>query len=171
MMAESKGQLHRRSSRAETGSARFLSALMARAESLLTRSAVEFLRFSLVGLSGIGVNLGLYLILTRTWSLSPHLASPIAIEASVISNFMLNNAWTFGSRLTQAGLLPRLWRFHAVCALGGVVNYLVLLLLVRAFGWWDIYANLLGIAAAVPVTYAVNSAWTWRERAQCALRS
>lgn len=133
-------------------------------DSASSRSSLEFLRFSVVGLSGVAVNLGLYLVLTRAFSLSMHLASPLAIEASVFSNFLLNNTWTFRHRLVQAPLLWRLGRFHAVSGLGGVVNYAVLVVMVHVFGWSDVVANLAGIAAGVAVTFTMHSAWTWRER-------
>jgi dolichol-phosphate mannosyltransferase len=141
----------------------FLNSITLRAERLLGRPAVEFLSFSLVGLSGVAVNLGLYAVLTRTLSISLHVASPLAIETSIIWNFTWNDTWTFGRRLAQASLPRRLARFHAVCALGGVLNYLILVLSVGVFGWWDIYGNLLGILAGAVAKYAVNSAWTWRE--------
>ena len=49
---------------------------------------------------------------------------------------------------------------------GGVFNYGVLVLMVEVFAWWDILANLLGIALAVLIKYLINSTWTWREPAQ-----
>ncbi len=130
----------------------------------------EFLKFSAVGLSGVGVNLGFYLLLTRGWSLSMYLAAPLSIESSVLSNFMLNDVWTFRHRGAQAPFLLRLSRFHAVCALGGVVNYLVLLVIVAFLGWSDVLANLAGICAGVAVTFTLHSAWTWRERSLHPLR-
>ncbi len=47
----------------------------------------EFLRFSVVGSSGVFVNLGGYLLLTRFADVPLEYASPIAIEASIIWNF------------------------------------------------------------------------------------
>ena len=54
-------------------------------------------KFVLTGLSGVFVNLGSFQLLL---SLRVHelLASPIAIELSIISNFLLNNYWTFSDR-------------------------------------------------------------------------
>ena len=53
-----------------------------------------FLRFAAVGMLGVVVNLGLFILLVR-FGLSKYLASPISIEGSIISNFFLNNFWTF----------------------------------------------------------------------------
>ena len=132
--------------------------------SLMSPSAVEFFKFCVVGLSGVGVNLGLYAVGTREMFLSIYVASPLAIEASVIWNFLCNDRWTFRSRVTQAGFLSRLGRFHLVCLSGAGLNYAILLLLATVFGWWDMAANLAGIVAAVALRFGWNSSWTWRER-------
>ena len=49
-----------------------------------------FIKFALTGLSGVFVNLGSFQFLLN---LGVHklLASPVAIELSIISNFLLNN--------------------------------------------------------------------------------
>lgn len=56
-----------------------------------------FIKFALTGLSGVFVNLGSFQFLLN---LGVHklLASPVAIELSIISNFLLNNYWTFRDR-------------------------------------------------------------------------
>ncbi len=118
--------------------------------------------FAAVGCSGIAVNLGAYYVLTRGVGLPIELASPPAIELSVLWNFALNDAWTFGRRRTARRLLGRIGRFHAVSLGAGVLNYLILLVLARA-GWWDIGANLIGIGVAAVMKFAINSSWTWRE--------
>ena len=58
----------------------------------------DFTRYTLVGSSGVLVNLGIYILLTRHFALPKELAPIIAIEASVLSNFFLNNFWTFKKR-------------------------------------------------------------------------
>jgi dolichol-phosphate mannosyltransferase len=137
-----------------------LSALSNRAR---RQRAIEFGCFSAVGCSGIGVNLGAYYALTRIAALSLELASPIAIELSVLWNFALNDAWTFGARRAEGRLLTRLGRFHAVSLAAGALNYVILLALTRS-GWWDISANLMGIGVAAVMKFAINSSWTWREQ-------
>jgi dolichol-phosphate mannosyltransferase len=136
-----------------------------RLDRLAMPRVAELVRFSIVGSSGIVVNLGLYALLTRVFDASLHVASPIAIEASIVWCFSLNDSWTFRDRRTLTSLGGRLARFHVVSGIGGVFNYAVLVVLVEAFGLWDILANLLGIGLAVLVKFAVNSVWTWREAA------
>ncbi len=127
------------------------------------RKSEEFIKFLLVGASGVAVNLGFYVFFSRIAGLPLEVASPIAIEISIISNFLLNNAFTFGKRSSANGLRKRFLRFHVVAGAAGVVNYSVLLLLAKSFGMWDIAANLAGIACATLVNYFLNSRWTWKE--------
>ena len=61
-----------------------------------------FIKFSLTGLSGVVVNLGSFHLLLQL-GLHRYLASPIAIELSIISNFLINNYWTFADRELAGG--------------------------------------------------------------------
>lgn len=127
------------------------------------RKSEEFIKFLLVGASGVVVNLGFYVLFSRGMGISLELASPLAIEISIISNFLLNSVFTFGKRSSVNGLKKRFLRFHLVAGVAGLVNYSILLLLVKSFGLWDIPANLAGIACATLVNYFLNSRWTWKE--------
>jgi dolichol-phosphate mannosyltransferase len=90
-------------------------------------------------------------------------ASPIAIELSILSNFALNDLWTFRNRTTNTALWKRLYRFHLVSLCAGLANYSVLLSLAKIFNVWDILANLIGISIGTLINYSMNSLWTWRE--------
>jgi dolichol-phosphate mannosyltransferase len=124
----------------------------------------EFIKFAIVGGSGVLVNMGLLFILTRFLSVRLEIASPIAIEVSILTNFTLNNLWTFKKRNTHVPFWTRLFRYHLVTGLAGIVNYLVLLLLVNNFGLHDMLSNLSGILIGTVITYSLNSLWTWNVR-------
>jgi dolichol-phosphate mannosyltransferase len=125
----------------------------------------EFFKFGIVGTTGVLVNMGLLLILTRLFGIVIEYASPIAIEISIVSNFVLNNLWTFRARTVETSLIKRLFRFHLVAFSAGLINYITLLSLHYGFGMIDIIANLIGIAAATLVNYILNSRWTWKRQA------
>jgi len=123
----------------------------------------EFFKYSVVGSTGVIVNMGLLIILTRPFGVALEYASPLAIELSIISIFILNNVWTFRSRSIKSTLLKRFIRFHIVAFSAGFVNYVILLSLHYGLGFMDIVANLIGIAAATLVNYVLNSRWTWKK--------
>ncbi len=123
----------------------------------------DFLKYCVVGLSGVIINLGVYYYLTRFISFPITLSSPIAIEVSIISNFFLNNFWTFKARPIKKSLQIRLLNFHLVAGFSGIVNYLFFLILVYLVNIFDILAVVLGIAIGIIFNYAGNSLWTFRK--------
>jgi len=127
------------------------------------RQSEEFVKYCIVGVSGLLVNLGLYIILTRLLHIQPAISSPIAIESSIISNFFLNHLWTFKNRRSAQGMIKKLANFHIVAGIAGLSNYSVFLLLFNYFGLYDIIANITGIAFGTLINYFCNSLWTWRE--------
>ena len=126
------------------------------------RNLEDFIKYSLVGVSGVFVNLGLYLFLTRYYEISEVVAPLIAIESALISNFILNNFWTFGKRITHSRIRVKFIKFHLVSGLSALINYSVFLTLFLVFGLFDILANLIGIGLAAIVNYLINSNWTWK---------
>ncbi len=59
----------------------------------------HFVKFAIVGAIGIVVNEGL-LILIRSMGVYYLTAGAVAIEISILSNFVLNDLWTFRDRRT-----------------------------------------------------------------------
>ena len=140
--------------------------------SLMKRSGelARFLKFALVGASGVGVNEGLYWLLTRLAGLVGSLdiwAVVIGTETSVITNFILNNYFTFADR-RQPGLksfLKRLLRFNLVSLAGVGITVGVFYILTRSFGVqepYDLLALLAGITVAMLWNYLANNWWTWK---------
>jgi len=123
----------------------------------------EFLKFAVVGLSGVFVNMGCYLFLQRKLGLPLAIASPLAIELSILSNYFLNDRWTFRERRTGSPFHKRLLTFHAAAGVAGVVNYAVFMVLAAVFHLYDIAASLVGIVCAMLINYGTNSLWTWRK--------
>ena len=122
----------------------------------------EFIKFAVVGGSGVLVNMGFFFVFTRYAGIRIEFASPMAIEISILTNFFLNNAWTFRRRDTKVGFGGRILRYHLVTAVAGLVNYFTLLLLANVFGMHDLVANLIGIILGTFINFFLNSLWTWR---------
>ena len=122
-----------------------------------------FIKFSLTGLSGVIVNLGSFHLLLQL-GLHRYLASPIAIELSIISNFLVNNYWTFADRELGEGKRIRGLKFNVVSLLALGVSYGSFLLLSLLLpGAAPVWLQGLAIVPAVLVNYFLNSYWTFRE--------
>jgi putative flippase GtrA len=122
-------------------------------------------RFGMVGVSGIVVNsvvLGLlvYLADAPLW-----LSSVGATEVAILSNFFLNDRWTFRAQRHHRPLWGRLLRFNGVALLSMAVTVSVLTALMSYLLLPLLAANILAIGAATAVNYSLNSLWTWRRPA------
>jgi dolichol-phosphate mannosyltransferase len=120
-----------------------------------------FGRFAVVGVSGIIVNEGLLFLLTESLEMKVALAGLISIECSIITNFLLNNFWTWRDRRTETFFI-RLFRYHAVTAISGGTNYIILLLLTHT-GMHHLLANLIGIGVGMLINFLFNHYWTFSE--------
>jgi putative flippase GtrA len=88
-------------------------------------------------------------------------ASAIATEVAIVSNFLLNDRWTFRSGAQPGSAARRLLRFNGV-ALGGMLITAVMLTLLTASTRLPLLiGNLLAVGAATIWNYAINSRWTW----------
>ena len=126
------------------------------------RTHKDFVKYSIVGFSGVLINLGVYVFLTRYLGMMPEIAPILSIEISLLSNFMFNNFWTFKKRLIKSNFLSRLFQFHLVAGISGILNYSIFFVSFRYLMINDIFANLLGISAAAIMNYLINSNWTWK---------
>lgn len=122
-----------------------------------------FLKFAVVGASGVVVNLGFFTLLLMA-GLNKYLASPIAIEISIISNFLLNNFWTFRSRKTKDRTRIRGLKFNVVSFLALGVSYGTFVALSMFFPAIPPQLHqLVGIIPATLLNYFLNSYWTFKE--------
>ncbi len=125
---------------------------------------LRFMKFCLVGGSGVGVNMGLLWLLTEVGGLFYLVSAAISIETSIISNFTLNDFFTFPDRRRQGArnFLSRLVKFNLVSLGGLALNLSILWFLTSVVGIYYLVSNLVGIAAATMWNYLVNFWWTWK---------
>lgn len=122
-----------------------------------------FLKFLTVGASGVAVNLLSFTGLLAM-GLNKFLASPVAIELSILSNFLLNNYWTFADRDTNSTLHIRGLKFNIVSVVALGVSYATFLVLSLADpdGIPQVH-QLVGIVPATLINYFLNAYWTFKE--------
>jgi dolichol-phosphate mannosyltransferase len=124
-----------------------------------------FLQFALVGGIGVFVNLGSFTVLLHL-GMNKFLASPIAIEISIISNFLLNNMWTFSGKNKEERVHPKGWKFNIVSHLSLFVSYFLFVVLSLLFPTvLPQVHQAIGIIPATFVNYFLNVYWTFGEKA------
>ena len=122
-----------------------------------------FLKFELVGISGIAVNQGLLALQVDYLNIDLKVASIVAIELSILNNFLWNNIWTWKER-KKHNVWIRLLRYHMVTAFSGGVNYITLLVLTDSAGMHYLIANLIGIGLGMIINFALNHLWTFQKK-------
>jgi len=125
---------------------------------------MRLIKFGLVGLSGIVVNMGLLYLLTEYAGVYYLVSAVVAIEVSILNNFILNDFWTFSSRrlIHRYSWIKRLFAFHIIAAGGLLINLGVLYLLVEFAGIYYMIANLTGILVAFLWNFFLNRHLTWK---------
>jgi len=124
----------------------------------------RFIKYCLVGASGVFVNMGLLWLLTEVGGLYYLFSAAFSIETSILTNFTLNDRFTFPDRRAKGTrqFVTRLAKFNLVSLAGLGVNLSVLWFLTSVAGMYYLLSNLCGIAVATLWNYLVNFWWTWK---------
>lgn len=120
-------------------------------------------RFLLVGLTGIGVNSLVLWLATGVGTLSTPIGGALAAVVSTFTNFLLNDAFTWGDRRSRGWRAKgrRLLRYYATTGLGNLIYLGTLTGLTRA-ELPLLVANTLAIGAGGSFNYLGHNVWTWK---------
>lgn len=155
------------------------------------RTAKRFVKFALVGASGVPVTLVANYVLHVVFGLPLAISTALSVEAAIVTNFTGNQIWTFRGAEARHRRIPfaerhpllgpfvtfalqptvrRFLKFNAVSLVGLVVTTLVTTYLATTFepelralagSAYFVPANLVGIGIAMVWNFVVNLVWTW----------
>lgn len=134
---------------------------------LATLYRSRFLRFCVVGATGVVVDMSILYLLSDPSRLGLGLTRSkiAAAEAAIISNFLLNDAWTFRDLATKSpgtrSKLRRFVGFNAICALGVAINVVILNLLFNYLHMNRYIANAVAILIVTGWNYLLNRHLNW----------
>ncbi|MGM5480219.1 MAG: glycosyltransferase [Nanobdellota archaeon] len=123
----------------------------------------KFLKFAVVGTSGVLVNYAVLILFKEIVGLYLLFASAIAVETSIITNFLLNNFWTWKSNRHTNSFAGRFLRFNLVSLIALALNVSILFVLTEYVGMWYIIANAFGILVGMLVNFSMNDKWTFKK--------
>jgi dolichol-phosphate mannosyltransferase len=129
----------------------------------------RFMRFALVGCSGVVVDMGLLFVLSDPimlgWGLTR--SKLIASELAIVNNFLWNDSWTFHdvSARHPGGKykLRRYAKFQAICFAGLMLNTILLNLQFNLLGVNRYVANAIAILVVTGWNFWLNLKLSWRE--------
>jgi dolichol-phosphate mannosyltransferase len=122
------------------------------------RDVRQLIRYTLVGGSGVALDLAAFLLLYNGLGLHEQLANVISTSLGITNNFVLNALFTFGTRDRP---LVRFLRFYAV----GLTGIALTFVLFRVFSdWLGADPNLVKTASlplVLAVQFVLNKKWSF----------
>lgn len=129
-------------------------------------SFIRFLKFCIVGTSGVVVDTAILVSCVEIFGIPPLLAAVVAFLFAFSWNYVWNFRWTFAA---GAGVLfGRYLRYCFVCLFGFGMRLAVMYLLLQyagmSAGHWYILASMLGIVAGLSLNYAGSKSYAFRRQ-------
>ena len=143
----------------------YLEARGVRAQRIVTIK--RFIRFGLVGATGVVVDMGVLFCLADPrmlgWGLS--VSKACAAEVAIVSNFIWNDAWTFNDlsrhQNTWGSRGSRFGKFNLICLAGIGISILLLNAQVRFFHFNVYLANAVAIVITSVWNFWMNLKFGW----------
>jgi dolichol-phosphate mannosyltransferase len=128
----------------------------------------RFIRFGLVGLSGVWVDMVVFYLLsdpsTLAWGLTR--SKLIAAETAIVNNFIWNDSWTFQDlskgQSSGSSRLKRFLKFNLICVAGLLINVVILNVLFNQLGCNRYLANVISILAVSFWNFGLSLKLNWR---------
>jgi putative flippase GtrA len=130
--------------------------------------ARQFVKFCVVGGTGVVVNLAVFNLTMLIWRLAAghdptaakYLGNFLGFAVSVLTNYYLNRRWTFRSSGDVRTELPK---FATVSVIAYLANLAVFTLCFAHLGIGANLSQLIAIAAVMPVNFVLNKLWSFRD--------
>jgi dolichol-phosphate mannosyltransferase len=134
----------------------------------------EFLRFVVVGASGVAVNLSAMAILMQATRLRDWRASALATLIATVNNYVWNNLWTFRDRAHSGLAFVRKYVWYLAACLAGIgattATFAGLSALVNNLpgkaGEMNLLLQLVAIMVGTLFNYILNRNLTWPSQSQ-----
>lgn len=131
----------------------------------------RYIRFGIVGASGIVVDMAVLFLLSDpkmlAWNLS--LGKTLAAEVAMVNNFIWNEGWTFGdisaAQSHWRARLTRFGKFNLICLVGIGLSVWLLNLQVRWLALNVYLANLIAIVIVSFWNFGMNLKFGWSKPA------
>jgi putative flippase GtrA len=122
---------------------------------------LKFLKFGLVGCSGMVLDFSLTYLAKEKLRWNKYLANSLGFIVACISNYLLNRVWTFHSADTEIG-----WQFFKffLVAIGGLLlNNLVVYLLTEKLKLNFYFSKVIAIGLGFIWNFGLNYLYTFQE--------
>ncbi|MCT9072571.1 GtrA family protein [Cupriavidus gilardii] len=122
----------------------------------------RLVKYTIIGAAGTAAHYVVLIGLIESSLLaSPVVASSVGAVVGALINYFLNYRFTFQATSSHRSTLPK---FLLIAGAGVVLNGVVMAILTHLTSWLYIVNQLIATAVTLLFTFAVNSAWTFKEK-------
>ncbi len=127
---------------------------------ILTKALIfKFLKFGIVGFSGVFVDFGFTFLCKEVLKWNKYVSNAVGFICAATSNYILNRIWTFGSENEE--VVSEYAQFMLVSLIGLGINSLVLYLLNEKLKWNFYICKIFAIGAATLWNFIGNLLFTF----------
>jgi dolichol-phosphate mannosyltransferase len=129
----------------------------------------SFIKFVIVGVIGFIIDMGILYLLVERLHIATKLvwlAQAISAETAIVSNFLLNNFWSFAYKKIKDNHFLSFIKFNFVSLGSLLIQTIGLQLLVNFFGreLWFLYKVLIIAFIIIPYSYILYNKVIWKEK-------
>ncbi len=121
---------------------------------------IKFIKFGIVGVSGVVVDFGITWILKERLKLNKYIANSAGFACAVVSNYYLNRIWTFHSADPHVGI--QFAKFSVVALIGLGLNNAIIYLLTERYGVKFYTAKLIATGVVMLWNFGANYFFTFK---------
>lgn len=130
-------------------------------EILHNQTLIErFLKFCIVGGSGVVVDFGITYLAKEFLKLNKYVANSLGFICAATSNYILNRTWTFGSN--DPNVVMQYFRFFGFSLIGLAINNLVIYLLHGRVKWNFYIVKLIATCVVTFWNFSMNYIFTFQ---------
>lgn len=134
---------------------------------ILTNSS--FIKYFIVGVIGAAVDFGISFFLIEKVKYAIWISTIISAQLAIISNFLLNNFWSFAHKKIERGIMPFIVSFARfnLIAVGAIIIQVLCLHLATTFfprEFWYIYKAIIIVFLIIPYSYFLYNYIIWKDK-------
>ncbi len=120
---------------------------------------IKFLKFGIVGASGVGVDFGITWLCKEKLRLNQYVANSTGFLCAVVSNYLLNRVWTFRSQ--DPAVAMQFSKFLLASLVGLAINNAIIYLLNERLGVKFYTAKLIATGVVTLWNFWANYTFTF----------
>lgn len=129
----------------------------------------SFVKFVIVGLIGFIFDFGITHLLKENTRMALWSITLISTETAIISNYLLNNFWSFSHKRLSSNKLIQIWsfiKFNAVSSGSIAIQAIGIQLSSNFYGdkYWFIYKTLIIFFIVIPYSYIFYNKFIWKDK-------